>query len=107
MLYCENCGGYFDEDEAKKKYYWFDHDSIESRVCPFCESDDVVEGRKCEKCGEVKPVGTDYKILDDLCDDCADDLRSAAISLLRNHLGDDYKYILEMYQNDDLFKGEY
>ena len=70
MWICNDCGEMF--QEPKKVYenqgeFWGAPAWEAFGACPFCESTDIDEMKRCKRCGEWIESG-------DLCDCCEDDL---------------------------------
>lgn len=79
---CMECGEVFDETDAE---FDIEYDSGEgsrggivysTMVCPCCRSEDIEEAKECPICGEHH--GGD----DDICDNCAEEIRNAWDDLL-------------------------
>ena len=68
-VYCKDCNSFFDFEESKRFVSRDIETNFDSRevICPFCNSDYIVETTKCSKCGkEVDPDALES----DLCEEC-------------------------------------
>ena len=79
MYYCKDCGELFDEDDIVEEdesfpvEYWGSIVTCPcySSHCPYCNSNDIEEAPKCDKCGEYfSPDDLDE---DGLCEDCREE----------------------------------
>lgn len=73
MYICGDCGARFENYKKTVEAYgekWY--------VCPNCESTDITEARRCEYCS------CDFfeSRIEELCDDCVDELRKKFSRLL-------------------------
>lgn len=71
MYLCTNCGAVIESAVAIHEY----HDECEGNPieeyygCPYCKSDQIVEAKQCDLCGEY--VASDHVILKDGTVACA------------------------------------
>lgn len=73
MLHCEDCGAYFDEDDAgtmteQVGECWGAPAYTSCAVCPDCGSDQLEEAKRCPVCGEWIPESQHE------CEDCQEEV---------------------------------
>lgn len=70
-LKCLNCDHIFSQEEKLLRRNYDDFSAREwETLCPCCKSDDIVEVKKCKKCGEHMEDFT----TDEVCEECASDI---------------------------------
>ena len=73
-MYCCDCRGIFEENEAVEMWEYDDPRDEESKIyyaaCPFCGSARIESSEECEKCGKEKGVS---EIKGGLCSHCYDE----------------------------------
>ena len=94
-LKCEDCGEVFKADDAARRPSRLEDGLLPwdgVTLCPFCGSEELVELRKCELCGD--PITDDES--SNLCEDCRGEIDYAFMDLfigLEERLQVDRNYI--------------
>jgi DNA-directed RNA polymerase subunit RPC12/RpoP len=68
-LYCKECKTFFDSEDSRRFISRDRETNFDNRevLCPFCNSDYIVEATTCSKCG--KEVDAD-ELENGLCEEC-------------------------------------
>lgn len=72
MYICKNCGKAIENEELKSVTHWLDDEfgsTWEQFVCPYCDSDEIVEAEECLHCHKPK-----YIKYGEICEDCVKEL---------------------------------
>jgi hypothetical protein len=54
IIICKDCGAHFEPEHAKMRVYCDEQTGYQGykSVCPYCNSEEIYDGIKCESCGE-------------------------------------------------------
>lgn len=66
---CRSCGSDFKMPEQWFSGNKFNH-APDALICPYCNSDDIGEAKRCEHCGKAM---FDTELTEGFCEDCLDD----------------------------------
>ena len=88
MKFCGNCNSLIHEDDIR-----IDHDrecGLTYGKCPYCGSDDIVEGCRCEVCDEAMEEESIH-----ICPDCIEKLTAKWKEFTNSISETELEYIIE------------
>lgn len=89
-FYCNDCGGTFENTGSEimdDGEFWGQHVYKKQAVCPYCNSYDIEEMKRCKLCGDEYPERMmDAASIGDICEECSEILLENVSAILKDEL---------------------